>query len=122
MTSQRWPQGENCGNDLICPMDSLAQSGFNAFGGAKGCCPLRSIASGALLALGDLTAALRGPSPRGRTNTRIKGWMGRADQTTEVKGMFARPEQIAEIGQRPVRATHLPTSECKITMTQEPSA
>ncbi|MBR0964672.1 AMP-binding protein [Bradyrhizobium diazoefficiens] len=52
------------------------------------------------LALGDLTAALPGPSPCGRTNMRIKGWMGRADQTTKVKGMFIRPEQIAEIGKR----------------------
>jgi phenylacetate-CoA ligase len=52
------------------------------------------------LALGDLTAALPGISPCGRTNLRIKGWMGRADQTTKVKGMFVRPEQIAEIGKR----------------------
>jgi phenylacetate-coenzyme A ligase PaaK-like adenylate-forming protein len=52
------------------------------------------------LALGDLTAALAGKSPCGRTNMRIKGWMGRADQTTKVKGMFVRPEQIAEIGKR----------------------
>jgi len=52
------------------------------------------------LALGDLTAALPGMSPCGRTNMRIKGWMGRADQTTKVKGMFVRPEQIAEIGRR----------------------
>jgi phenylacetate-coenzyme A ligase PaaK-like adenylate-forming protein len=52
------------------------------------------------LALGDLTATLAGPSPCGRTNMRIKGWMGRADQTTKVKGMFVRPEQIAEIGKR----------------------
>lgn len=52
------------------------------------------------LALGDLTAALPGTSPCGRTNMRIKGWMGRADQTTKVKGMFVRPEQIAEIGTR----------------------
>src|SRR3954454_466781 len=52
------------------------------------------------LALGDLTAALPGTSPCGRTNMRIKGWMGRADQTTKVKGMFVRPEQIAEIGRR----------------------
>ena len=36
----------------------------------------------------------------GRTNMRIRGWMGRADQTTKVKGMFIRPEQIAEIGKR----------------------
>jgi phenylacetate-CoA ligase len=52
------------------------------------------------LAIGDLTAALPGASPCGRTNLRIKGWMGRADQTTKVKGMFVRPEQIAEIGKR----------------------
>ncbi|WP_375313628.1 AMP-binding protein [Bradyrhizobium sp. A5] len=52
------------------------------------------------LALGDLTAALPGPSQCGRTNMRIRGWMGRADQTTKVKGMFVRPEQIAEIGKR----------------------
>jgi phenylacetate-CoA ligase len=52
------------------------------------------------LALGDLTAAVPGPSPCGRTNMRIEGWMGRADQTTKVKGMFVRPEQVAEIGKR----------------------
>src|SRR5712672_1461714 len=52
------------------------------------------------LALGDLTAALPGKSPCGRSNMRIRGWMGRADQTTKVKGMFVRPEQIAEIGNR----------------------
>src|SRR5712672_321233 len=52
------------------------------------------------LALGDLSAALPGNSPCGRSNMRIKGWMGRADQTTKVKGMFVRPEQIAEIGKR----------------------
>ncbi|CUT14600.1 Phenylacetatecoenzyme A ligase EC 62130 [Bradyrhizobium sp.] len=52
------------------------------------------------LALGDLTAALPAPSPCGRTNMRIKGWMGRADQTTKVKGMFVRPEQVADIARR----------------------
>ena len=52
------------------------------------------------LALGDLSAVMPGASPCGRTNTRIRGWMGRADQTTKVKGMFVRPEQIAEIGRR----------------------
>jgi phenylacetate-CoA ligase len=52
------------------------------------------------LALGDLTAIMSGSSPCGRTNMRIKGWMGRADQATKVKGMFVRPEQIAEIGRR----------------------
>jgi phenylacetate-CoA ligase len=52
------------------------------------------------LALGDLTAAMPGKSSCGRSNMRIKGWMGRADQTTKVKGMFVRPEQIAEISKR----------------------
>jgi phenylacetate-CoA ligase len=52
------------------------------------------------LATGDLSAVLPGRSPCGRTNTRIRGWMGRADQTTKVKGMFVRPEQIAEIARR----------------------
>jgi phenylacetate-CoA ligase len=52
------------------------------------------------LALGDLTAAVPGPSACGRSNMRIRGWMGRADQATKVKGMFVRPEQIAEIGKR----------------------
>jgi phenylacetate-CoA ligase len=52
------------------------------------------------LALGDLTAALPGRSPCGRSNARISGWMGRADQTAKIKGMFVRPEQIAEIGKR----------------------
>ena len=52
------------------------------------------------LALGDLTAQLPGTNSCGRTNMRIKGWMGRADQTTKVKGMFVRPEQIAEIAKR----------------------
>ena len=52
------------------------------------------------LATGDLSAVLPGQSPCGRSNTRIKGWMGRADQTTKVKGMFVRPEQIAEIAKR----------------------
>ena len=52
------------------------------------------------LATGDLSAVLPGRSPCGRTNMRIKGWMGRADQTTKVKGMFVRPEQIAEIAKR----------------------
>ncbi|MDR3465489.1 MAG: AMP-binding protein [Xanthobacteraceae bacterium] len=52
------------------------------------------------LALGDLSAVLTGESPCGRTNQRIKGWMGRADQTTKIKGMFVRPEQIAEIARR----------------------
>jgi phenylacetate-CoA ligase len=52
------------------------------------------------LAVGDLTAVLSGQSSCGRTNTRIKGWMGRADQTAKIKGMFVRPEQVAEIAKR----------------------
>jgi phenylacetate-CoA ligase len=48
-------------------------------------------------ATGDLSAVLSGISPCGRTNVRIKGWMGRADQTTKVKGMFVHPSQIAGI-------------------------
>jgi phenylacetate-CoA ligase len=52
------------------------------------------------LALGDLSAIMPGVSPCGRSNTRIRGWLGRADQTTKVKGMFVRPEALAEIGRR----------------------
>ncbi|WP_116133340.1 phenylacetate--CoA ligase family protein [Tropicimonas sp. IMCC34043] len=48
-------------------------------------------------ATGDMSAVLPGQSPCGRTNMRIKGWMGRADQTTKVKGMFVRPEQVAAL-------------------------
>ena len=48
-------------------------------------------------ATGDLSAILPGQSPCGRTNMRIKGWMGRADQTTKIKGMFVRPEQVAAL-------------------------
>ena len=48
-------------------------------------------------ATGDLSEILPGESPCGRTNTRIKGWMGRADQTTKIKGMFVRPEQVAAL-------------------------
>lgn len=49
---------------------------------------------------GDLSALLPGVSPCGRTNMRIKGWMGRADQTTKVKGMFVHPAQVAAIVKR----------------------
>ena len=48
-------------------------------------------------ATGDLSAVMTGTSPCGRTNMRIKGWMGRADQTTKIKGMFVHPEQIAQV-------------------------
>jgi phenylacetate-CoA ligase len=52
------------------------------------------------LATGDLSAVLVGKSPCGRSNMRIKGWMGRADQTTKVKGMFVHPAQLAEVRRR----------------------
>jgi phenylacetate-CoA ligase len=52
------------------------------------------------LATGDLSAIMPGLSPCGRTNIRIKGWMGRADQTTKVKGMFVHPSQVAEVVKR----------------------
>src|SRR3990167_8990810 len=51
-------------------------------------------------ATGDLSAVLSAPSPCGRTNVRIKGWMGRADQTTKVRAMFVTPKQVAEIVRR----------------------
>jgi phenylacetate-CoA ligase len=49
---------------------------------------------------GDLSAILVGTCPTGRTNQRIKGWMGRADQTTKVRGMFVHPGQVAEVVKR----------------------
>ncbi|MDH3659625.1 MAG: AMP-binding protein [Alphaproteobacteria bacterium] len=48
-------------------------------------------------ATGDLSAIMTGPSPCGRTNRRLKGWLGRADQTTKIKGMFVHPSQIAKV-------------------------
>lgn len=51
-------------------------------------------------ATGDLSAVMEGISPCGRTNKRIKGWMGRADQTTKVKGMFVHPTQVADVLKR----------------------
>ncbi len=66
------------------------------------------------LATGDLSAVLPGRSPCGRTNTRIKGWMGRADQTTKVKGMFVRPEQIAELARR-----HPELARVRLVVTRE---
>ncbi len=65
-------------------------------------------------ATGDMSAALPGVSPCGRTAMRIKGWMGRADQTTKVKGMFVRPEQIAAI-----LARHKEASKARLTVTRE---
>jgi phenylacetate-CoA ligase len=51
-------------------------------------------------ATGDLSAVMEGTCPTGRTNTRIKGWLGRADQTTKVRGMFVHPGQIAQVLKR----------------------
>ena len=48
-------------------------------------------------ATGDLSAVLPGASPCGRTNMRVRGWLGRADQTTKIRGMFVRPEQVAAL-------------------------
>jgi phenylacetate-CoA ligase len=49
---------------------------------------------------GDLSAILPGRCPTGRTNLRIKGWMGRADQTTKIRGMFVHPGQVDQIAKR----------------------
>ena len=49
---------------------------------------------------GDLSAVLAGACPTGRSNTRIKGWMGRADQTTKVRGMFVHPGQVTDVARR----------------------
>ncbi len=65
-------------------------------------------------ATGDLSAILPGASPCGRTNQRIKGWMGRADQTTKVKGMFVHPEQIAEVVKR-----HPELQRARLVVSQE---
>ncbi|MCR9074047.1 MAG: AMP-binding protein [Alphaproteobacteria bacterium] len=65
-------------------------------------------------ATGDLSAVLAGQSPCGRTNLRIKGWMGRADQTTKVKGMFVHPSQVAEIAAR-----HPEVARARLTVTGE---
>jgi phenylacetate-CoA ligase len=51
-------------------------------------------------ATGDLSAVMAGQSPCGRTNARLKGWMGRADQTTKVRGMFVHPRQVANLVKR----------------------
>jgi phenylacetate-CoA ligase len=65
-------------------------------------------------ATGDLSAFMPGHSPCGRTNKRIKGWMGRADQTVKVKGMFVHPSQIAEVGRR-----HPELGRLRLTVTRE---
>ena len=65
-------------------------------------------------ATGDLSAVLPGQSPCGRTNMRIKGWMGRADQTTKIKGMFVRPEQVADLV-----AQHAEIGKARVIATRE---
>jgi phenylacetate-CoA ligase len=65
-------------------------------------------------ATGDLSAVLPGQSPCGRTNMRIKGWMGRADQTAKIKGMFVRPEQVAAFVAR-----HPEVSRARVVVTRE---
>jgi phenylacetate-CoA ligase len=65
-------------------------------------------------ATGDLSAVLPGVSPCGRTNMRIRGWVGRADQTTKVKGMFVRPEQVAALVAR-----HPEVSRARVVVTRE---
>jgi phenylacetate-CoA ligase len=51
-------------------------------------------------ATGDMSAVLPGPCPTGRSNLRIKGWLGRADQTAKVRGMFIHPSQVADVMRR----------------------
>ena len=65
-------------------------------------------------ATGDLSAVMAGQSPCGRTNMRIKGWMGRADQTTKIKGMFVRPEQVADFVAR-----HAEVARARIVATRD---
>jgi len=66
------------------------------------------------LATGDLSAVLAEPSPCGRTNMRIRGWMGRADQRTKVKGMFVDPAQVAEVARR-----HPEMARARLVVTRE---
>ncbi len=68
-------------------------------------------------ATGDLSAELPGESPCGRTNMRLKGWMGRADQTAKIKGMFVRPEQVAQLVAR-----HPEIARARVTVTREAEA
>ncbi|MCX7646293.1 MAG: AMP-binding protein [Rhodobacteraceae bacterium] len=65
-------------------------------------------------ATGDLSAVLPGTSPCGRTNMRIRGWMGRADQATKIKGMFVRPEQVAAFVAR-----HAEVARARVIATRE---
>jgi len=66
---------------------------------------------------GDLSAVLAGKSPCGRTNVRIKGWMGRADQSTKVRAMFVTPKQVDEIVKR-----HREIARARLVVSGEPGA
>ncbi len=68
-------------------------------------------------ATGDLSAVLPGQSPCGRTNMRIRGWMGRADQTAKIKGMFVRPEQVAAFVAR-----HPEVARARVVVTRDGEA
>lgn len=79
-------------------------------------------------ATGDLSSMMTGTSPCGRTNTRITGWKGRADQATKVKGMFVRPEQVAQLLERHpeiikarVEVTHDGTNDAMTVRLETPS-
>jgi phenylacetate-CoA ligase len=63
---------------------------------------------------GDLSAVRPGPCPTGRTNTRIRGWLGRADQTAKVRGMFVHPGQVADIARR-----HAEVSKARLVVSGE---
>jgi phenylacetate-CoA ligase len=63
---------------------------------------------------GDLSAVLPGACPTGRTNTRIRGWLGRADQTAKVRGMFVHPGQVADIARR-----HAEVSKARLVVSGE---
>ncbi len=65
-------------------------------------------------ATGDMSAVMEGTSPCGRTNTRIRGWLGRADQTTKLKGMYVHPSQVNE-----VVARHPEVSKARLIVGQE---
>jgi phenylacetate-CoA ligase len=66
------------------------------------------------LATGDLSAVLAGGCPTGRTNQRIRGWLGRADQSTKVRGMFVHPSQVADIARR-----HAPVGRVRLVVEGE---
>ncbi len=68
-------------------------------------------------ATGDLSMLIPGVSECGRTNARLKGWMGRADQTTKVRGMFVHPSQVADIVKR-----HAAISKCRVVVDRDGSA